>query len=101
MTRKEEIKQMIVAAVRKHLGQQPVRVFIFGSQANLPELKAADIDVGLDAGMPLETNKVFGIHTELNEFAPTLFEFDVVDFADVSEKFRRVASMETETLVES
>lgn len=101
MTRKEEIKQMIVDAVRKHVGDQPVRVFIFGSQANQPELKAADIDVGLDAGQPLEWRKISGIHTELNEYAPTLFEFDVVDFAAVDEKFRRVASMEIETIIES
>ncbi len=67
MTRKEEIKLMIKKVVAGHLSGS-YKLFLFGSQVGLPELKRADIDVGIDAGRPLSLREESLIWSELKKY---------------------------------
>ena len=89
-TRKAQIKALIAREVRRVFGERPIRVFLFGSQAGQPEMIAADVDVGLDAGEPLDHFQLSMLWSNLNESPETLYTFDVVDFQRVGENFRRV-----------
>lgn len=72
-------------------------MFIFGSQANLKKLKAADIDVGIKAKRALNFKKLAKIRDELNEI-PTLRPIDLVDFSNVEDDFKNVALSNIEKL---
>lgn len=98
MTRKEQIKQMVKSAVFSCIGNQPAKIFIFGSQANLSKLKNADIDIGIDAGKPITNNVMNKIRFLLNENLSTLFTFDVVDFKSVHKSFRKIALQNIEPI---
>jgi len=97
LTRKEEIKAMIRETVRKHMPNDDYRLFIFGSQANLPELKRSDIDVGIDVGRKLSMSEISRISFELEEL-PTLYFFDFVDFYSAQERFKNIALKNIELL---
>jgi len=97
MTRKEEIKALVRETLARRLAGRRYRAFLFGSQANRPDLKPADIDVGILADEPLPTTLLAQISEDLEEL-PTLYPFDVVDFNRVKESFRRVALQSTEPL---
>jgi len=88
---------MIRETFRKHLGDEGYRVFIFGSQANLPELKRSDIDVGIEGKEEYNYSLIFKIKEELNELK-TLYWFDLVDFNNVNEKFKKLATKNIELL---
>jgi hypothetical protein len=50
----------------------------------------ADIDIGMEGPASVSSPALAAIHDELDE-APTPYTIEVVDFARVSQKFRRVA----------
>lgn len=99
MSRKDQIKAIIAREVRAVFGDRQLRVFIFGSQAGLPELIPADIDLGLDAGSPISFADRTRLSTALNESDEMLYEFDVVDFRSVNKEFIDVASQRIEPIL--
>lgn len=72
------------------------RAFLFGSQANQPELKRSDFDLGWPEA-PLSGRTLGAILMDLEEL-PMLYPVDVVDFSRVRESFRAVALRNTEPL---
>lgn len=96
MNRKEKIKSMVKSVVSRHLSGN-YKVFLFGSQAGLCDLKRADIDIGIDADRPLTSLEESLIWNELQDL-PTLYNFDVVDFKKVDKKFKEIALKKTELL---
>lgn len=87
---------MIRQVIANHLSGN-YSAFLFGSQAGLPELKRADIDVGIDAKRPLSNLEEILIWAELEDL-PTLYKFDLVDFARVDPGFRKIALNKIEIL---
>jgi len=87
---------MIRAVIASHLSGN-YKSFIFGSQANLSELRRADIDIGIDAGRPLTLREESLIFNAL-ENLPTLYKFDVVDFCKAEDSFKKVAFKKIESL---
>jgi len=96
MTRKEQIKLMIKEVISKHLNC-PYHAFIFGSQAGLYDLLRADIDIGIKAQRPLTFREESMIWNGLDEL-PTLYKFDLVDFARAEPGFKAIALKKIETL---
>jgi predicted nucleotidyltransferase len=76
--------------IRRHLPDPVYRIFLFGSRAAGSAAERSDIDIGIEGPAPVPRSALAAIHDELEE-APTLYTIDVVDFACVPEKFRRVA----------
>ena len=76
--------------IRRHVPDPAYRIFLFGSRAAGSAAERSDIDIGIEGPAPVPHPALAAIHDELEE-APTLYTIEVVDFASVSEKFRRVA----------
>jgi len=53
-------------------------------------LSNSDIDVGIDAGKPIEDNPISRLWNKLDDL-PTPYLFDIIDFQLVEERFKRVA----------
>jgi predicted nucleotidyltransferase len=78
------------SVIRRHLPDPTYCVFLFGTRATGSAGERSDIDIGIEGPGPVSRAALAAIHDELEE-APTLYTIEVVDFASVSEKFRRVA----------
>ena len=87
----DEVARFAAAVVRRHLPDPAYRVFLFGSRATGTAGDRSDIDIGIEGPAPVPRAALVAIEDELEE-APTLFTVEIVDFARVSETFRRVAS---------
>ncbi len=98
MNRKEEIISMVQAVVAQQLNGLAYQLFLFGSQSNKAELKRADIDIGITAERQLTANEIKTIKRKLEDL-PTLYEFDLVDFNQVTNDFKNIALQNTELIV--
>ena len=98
MSRKEQIKALILREVRQVLPTDRLRVFLFGSQANRPELKAADIDVGIDAGRRLAFAELLRLKAVLEDSPDMIRSFDVVDFHAADAGFAAIALQNIELI---
>ena len=78
------------SVIRRHVADSAYRVFLFGSRATGSARDRSDIDIGIEGPAPVPWAALAAIQDELEE-APTLYTIEVVDFARVPEKFRRVA----------
>ena len=97
MERRAEIVQQVkMVATVYH--PEKTKVFIFGSQANLKQLKNAAIDVGIWANTKLELKKLWEFNEALIS-TPNLYTFDVVDFCSVSDSFKAVAWRDIEYII--
>ncbi|RYY05754.1 MAG: nucleotidyltransferase domain-containing protein [Sphingobacteriaceae bacterium] len=83
--------------LEKNLINANYQAFIFGSQANLSELRRADIDLGLLAEIPISIQQLSKINAEIEEL-PMLYNIDVVDFQVVDQQFKNVAMKNVEWL---
>ncbi len=97
MSRKEEIVEMIKQTVARHLQGIQYKIFIFGSQSNITELKRADIDVGIEAERPLDNLEESLIWNDLQDL-PTLYDFDLIDFKTADAQFKKIALKNFEIL---
>jgi predicted nucleotidyltransferase len=77
------------SVIRRHLPDPTYRVFLFGSRAADSPGERSDIDIVIEGLGPVSRAALAAIHDELED-APTLYTVEVVYFARVSEKFRRV-----------
>src|SRR5271166_1341207 len=78
------------SVIRRHVPDPACRVFLFGSRATGSAGERSAIDIGMEGPAPASRTALAAIHNELDE-APTLYTIDVVDFARMPERFRRVA----------
>jgi hypothetical protein len=78
------------SVIRWHLPDPTYRVFPFGPPATSSAGECSDIDIGIESLGPVSRAALAAIQDEIED-APTLYTIKVVDFACVSEKFRRVA----------
>ena len=74
-------------------------VFVFGSRARGSADNRSDIDIGLDAGRKIPGDVFINIQEDLNGL-PVLQKFDLVDFAEVTDDFRREALKSIEVIHE-
>lgn len=86
----DKLKKEILEIVGRHLDLKEYKVFFFGSRVRGDNFPRADIDIGIKGPKTVSLEIAFGIKEEL-ENLPTLYKFDVVDFKDVSEKFKKIA----------
>ena len=86
----DDVARFAASVVRRHLPDPAYRVFLFGSRATGTARDRSDIDIGIEGPVPVPRQALAAIEDELEE-APTLYTVEIVDFARVSESFRRVA----------
>ncbi|MEK7510592.1 MAG: nucleotidyltransferase domain-containing protein [Patescibacteria group bacterium] len=93
----EKLKKEILSILGKHLNLSEYRAFFFGSRVNGREDERSDIDVGIEGSRPVPSIAMLEIQEEM-ENLPTLYKIDLVDFSDVSEKFKKVAKQHIEVI---
>ncbi|MDR3643032.1 MAG: nucleotidyltransferase domain-containing protein [Candidatus Doudnabacteria bacterium] len=84
------IRKEIMRILGRNLNLSEYRVFFFGSRVNGKSVKNSDIDVGIEGRKPLPAGVLSDIRDEISEL-PVLYKIDIVDFANVNEKFKAIA----------
>ena len=91
----EEIKNQILEILFKHLDEDCLTVFVFGSYAQNQAKSYSDIDIGIFYSYDLNLTEVLRIKSELNETIRTLRDIDLVNFSgNLDEKFKKIALKE-------
>ena len=94
-----QLKEQIVAIIKKWLELPHYKVFIFGSHVDGAATERSDIDVGIKAPEKIPVVAKLEIQDELADLS-ILQKIDLVDFSDVSEGFQRVALKKIEVIYE-
>jgi predicted nucleotidyltransferase len=81
------------SVIRRHVPDPAYRVFLFGSRATGSAGERSDTDIGIEGPAPVSRGALAAIHDELEE-APTLYTIEIVDFARMPDRFRRVAEQQ-------
>ena len=86
----QQAYQLIGQIIRKHLPELGYKTFIFGSRAEGTHRKFSDVDVGILGPASVPNKTKFDIEDELEE-SDIPYQVDVVDFAAVNDRFKRIA----------
>lgn len=78
----------VVRVICDHVHEEPLRLYLFGSWAQVRALSVSDQDIALDTGRPIEPAIIQKIAEALDEL-PTLRKVDVVDLQAVGQEFRK------------
>ncbi len=93
----EKIKREITGIIARHLDLVNYRVFFFGSRVAGQGTENSDIDVGIEGQAPVPWSVMAKVRGEVEEL-PTLYKIDIVDFQNVSPRFKKVATQRVELL---
>lgn len=85
-----KLKKNILKIVKKYLDANHYRVFYFGSRVRGDSFERADIDLGIEGPVPIPAGIKLKIQEELDNL-PLLYKIDLVDFQNVSKKFKNNA----------
>lgn len=86
----EQLKRQIKEIFGRYLDLSRYKVFFFGSRVTGKGDDRSDIDVGILGEQPVTDEALDRIKHDI-EGLPTLYTFDVVDFATVRDRFKKVA----------
>ena len=93
----EKLKKEVLDVIGRYIDLRKYRVFFFGSRVDGKADERSDIDLGIEGSEPIRASTMLDIHEEI-ENLPTLYKIEVVDFSEVSEKFKEVAKQHREML---
>jgi len=86
----EKLKKEIIEIVGKYLDLNQYKVFFFGSRVKENNFPRSDIDIGIEGPKEIPVEIKFKIEEEIDKL-PTLYKFDIVDFKNISKKFKKEA----------
>jgi len=86
----KDAEKVIKEIIFKYLNPKEYRVFIFGSRATGKARKYSDYDIGILGKRPVPSVTKVLIEEALEE-SDLPFKVDIVDFTEVSERFKKVA----------
>lgn len=93
----EKLKADLLAIVGRRLDLTQYRLFYFGSRVTNKGDDHSDIDIGIEGPAPVPAAILDGIKEDLVNL-PTIYKMDLVDFASVSEDFKKVALAKIEVI---
>ena len=73
-----------------HVDLSRYKIFVFGSRVSGKGDERSDIDIGIKGPQEIPLASMAKIREEVEEL-PILYKIDVVDFANVSEQFKKIA----------
>jgi len=85
-----KLKKEILEIIGEYLDLNSYRVFFFGSRVKGDNFPRADIDIGIEGPREIPAEIKLEIEERINNL-PTLYKFDIVDFKEVSKKFKEEA----------
>lgn len=77
-----------VSILRRHLPEENLKIYLFGSQAKNAADPASDIDIGLLGVEPLDDLRLLRLRDEVKAI-PTLRKIEIVDLNKTDAGFRR------------
>lgn len=86
----KKLKKEIKDIVGKYLDLKTYQIFFFGSRVLGLSGERADIDLGIAGKEKIPPKIKLDIEEELNAL-PLLYKFDLVDFQNVSSRFKKEA----------
>ncbi|MBL7156495.1 MAG: nucleotidyltransferase domain-containing protein [Candidatus Pacebacteria bacterium] len=92
----KKLKKEILEICGKYLDLKKYKIFFFGSRVKKDNFPRADIDIGIEGKQSIPYEIQLEVKKKIEEKIPTLYKFDVVDFSDVSEKFKKEAKKNIE-----
>ena len=87
----QKLKSEIRKIIGRHLDLHRYRIFFFGSRVAGSNSERSDIDIGIQGPEEIPGHIMVEIRGDIDDL-PTLYQFDIVDFGNVSTEFR-VAAM--------
>lgn len=87
----------LLRIISRHVDLNTHRVFFFGSRVSHKGDDRSDIDVGVEGPAPIPWQTWSRIEEEVDD-QPWLYTVDLVDFKNVSEKFKNVALQQIEVI---
>ena len=93
----KKLKREILTIIGRHVDLRRYKVFFFGSRAIGKFHNRSDIDVGIEGYETVPVEPWLNILDEVGNI-PTLYKIDLVDFGQVSDKFRKIAKQHIEML---
>ncbi len=81
---------LIKNTISKHIDLDQYKIFLFGSRASGHATSKSDFDIGIMGKQKIPAKTFIQIKEEL-ENLPIFQEIDLIDFSEVSEKFKKVA----------
>ncbi|MCD6093222.1 MAG: nucleotidyltransferase domain-containing protein [Candidatus Omnitrophica bacterium] len=85
-----KLKKQILEIIGRYLDLNSYKVFFFGSRVKKDNSNRSDIDIGIEGPKKMPIQAKLEIEEELDNL-PTLYKFDLVDFKEVPEKFKKEA----------
>ncbi len=82
----EKYKKIIVSVILKYLPN--AKIILYGSRARKDAREGSDIDIALDIGNKIDSDKMSNIIADLEE-SDLPINFDIVDFHAVSEHMQQ------------
>ena len=86
----KKLKKQILDVAGRYLDLNSYKVFFFGSRVKKDNSSRSDIDIGIEGSEEMPVQMKLKIEEELDNL-PTLYKFDLVDFKEVPEKFKKEA----------
>ncbi|HBB66819.1 MAG: hypothetical protein A2X28_00090 [Elusimicrobia bacterium GWA2_56_46] len=93
----EKLKADLIAIAGRRLDLAEYRLFFFGSRVTNKGNDHSDVDVGVEGPAPIPEEILGAIKDDLEKL-PVLYKIDFVDFASVSEDFKKVALARIEVI---
>lgn len=93
----EKLKKDVLRIIGKHLDLSKHKVFVFGSRVTGKGDDRSDIDIGIEGDKEIPLEIIGKIKDEAEEL-PTLYKIDIVDFSQLSDKFKEVAKEKIEVI---
>lgn len=81
-----DYKDILINIIKKHLPHS--KIYLFGSRARSTHSPGSDIDIAIDAGIPIERAILGALKEEIVESNIPLF-VDIIDLNDISEDIRQ------------
>ncbi len=93
----EKLKKELKDIAAKYLDLKKYHLFFFGSRVTGKGSERSDIDVGIEGTKPVPIAALSSIKEEI-ENLPILYKIEIVDFANVSSDFKKVAKKKIEKI---
>ena len=96
---KETLKKEIIKIADKWLKDKHLKVFFFGSRISGADNSRSDIDIGVESDNEIAPYIMGEIKDELSNLK-ILQKFDIVDFKNADDAFKKVALKNIEVIYE-
>lgn len=91
------ILKLVTQIIRRNIPTESCRILLFGSWATLEAEPRSDIDIAILGEVPVDDRTMARIRHEVDHL-PTLRTVQVVDLAQMDERFRRKVLAQSEVL---